>query len=130
MIQLVNVSLAFGGQTILDRVTWTIKPGQSIGLIGPNGAGKSTLLRVIADRQQLDEGDIAISGGTTIGFLEQEPKLDDDKTVLENIEPALQKVKDARRFCELVTQCESEGDDDFVQLVSEMMRASVKSPRR
>ena len=72
MIQLVNVSLAFGGQTILDRVTWTIKPGQSIGLIGPNGAGKSTLLRVIADRQQLDEGDIAISGGTTIGFLEQD----------------------------------------------------------
>ena len=72
MIQLQNVSLSFGGQHILDNLTWTLKPNQSIGLIGPNGAGKSTLLRVIAGRQAIDAGEVAIGGGTTVGFLEQD----------------------------------------------------------
>ena len=71
MIQLTNVSLAFGGQQILDSLTWTIKTNQSIGLIGPNGAGKSTLLRALAGRQDIDDGNIAITGGHTIGYLEQ-----------------------------------------------------------
>ncbi len=71
MIQLSNVSLAFGGQQILHNLTWTIKANQSIGLIGPNGAGKSTLLRALAGRQDIDDGNISITGGTTIGFLEQ-----------------------------------------------------------
>ncbi|MEM8488432.1 MAG: ABC-F family ATP-binding cassette domain-containing protein [Bacteroidota bacterium] len=71
MIQLTNVSLAFGGQQILDNLTWTIKANQSIGLIGPNGAGKSTLLRALASRQDIDAGNIGITGGNTIGYLEQ-----------------------------------------------------------
>lgn len=72
MIQLQNVSLSFGGQQILDNLTWTLKPNQSIGLIGPNGAGKSTLLRVISGRQLIDGGEVAIGGNTTVGFLEQD----------------------------------------------------------
>jgi len=72
MIQLQNVSLAFGGQQVLDRLSWTIAPHERrrIGLIGPNGAGKTTLLRVIAGRQTPDEGTVQ-RGNTTIGYLEQ-----------------------------------------------------------
>lgn len=84
MIQLSNVSLAFGGQTILDKLTWTIKPNLSIGLIGPNGAGKSTLLRVLANRQHIDEGTVAVSGGTSVGFLEQDvQEAPSDRTIKE-----------------------------------------------
>jgi len=72
MIQLVNASLAFGGQTILDDVTWALRDGRRIGLVGPNGAGKSTLLKVLTGRQKLDGGSLDIPGGTTVGYLEQD----------------------------------------------------------
>jgi ATP-binding cassette subfamily F protein 3 len=72
VIQLQNIDLAFGGRPIFDRLTWAIKPGQSIGLIGPNGTGKSTLLRVVAGTQAIDGGEVQMSGGTTVGFLEQD----------------------------------------------------------
>lgn len=71
MIQLTNAHLAFGGQTILDGVSWTIKPNRRIGLVGPNGAGKSTLLRVIMGRQVLDGGEFTL-GGQSVGYLEQD----------------------------------------------------------
>ncbi len=71
MIQLHNVSLSFGGQRVLDGLTWTIRLDRRIGLIGPNGAGKSTLLRVIAGVQAPDEGTV-VTGGTTIGYLAQD----------------------------------------------------------
>ena len=70
MIQLHDIALAFGGQRVLDGLTWTIKPGERIGLIGPNGAGKTTLLRVVAGFQDVDGGTIARS--STVGYLEQD----------------------------------------------------------
>ena len=72
MIQLHDVSLAFGGQQVLDGLTWTIAPHEQrrIGLIGPNGAGKTTLLRVIAGEHAPDEGSVQ-TGQTTVGYLKQ-----------------------------------------------------------
>ncbi len=72
MLQLSNISLAFGGQQVLDGVTWTLRTNQRIGLVGPNGAGKTTLLRIIAGRQRPDSGEIALTGGMSIGYLEQD----------------------------------------------------------
>jgi len=72
VIQLVNAALAFGGQTILDDVTWALRDGRRIGLVGPNGAGKSTLLKVLTGRHRLDGGSLDIPGGTTLGYLEQD----------------------------------------------------------
>ncbi len=72
MIQLHDVSLAFGGQQVLDGLTWTIAPHEQrrIGLIGPNGAGKTTLLRVIAGEHTPDDGSVQ-TGQTTVGYLKQ-----------------------------------------------------------
>jgi ATP-binding cassette, subfamily F, member 3 len=84
MIQLHNVSLAFGGQQVLDAVTWSIRPGQRIGLVGPNGAGKSTILRVIDGRQPVDAGTVAIPGNISVGYLEQDiQELAGDRPVVE-----------------------------------------------
>ncbi len=70
MIQLQNISLAFAGEPVLEGLSWTITPGQRIGLIGPNGAGKTTLLRVIDGRLQPDAGRVE-RGGQSVGYLEQ-----------------------------------------------------------
>jgi ATP-binding cassette subfamily F protein 3 len=83
MIQLFNASLSFGGRTILDNASWSLRPGQRIGLVGPNGAGKTTCLRVLMQRQPLDSGTLDIPGGTTIGYLEQDTQEEDTgRTVL------------------------------------------------
>ena len=72
MIQLNNIALAFGGQQVLDGVTWTIKANERIGLIGPNGAGKTTLLRVISGQHKPDAGEVSMGRGETLGYLEQD----------------------------------------------------------
>ena len=70
MIQLHGISLALGGQPILNNLSWAIKPGRRIGLIGANGAGKTTLLRLLSGRIEADEGKMARSGVT--GYLAQD----------------------------------------------------------
>ena len=93
LLQLTNASLAFGGQPVFDNLTWTIKPGKSIGLIGPNGAGKSTLLRVLAGRQLLDEGTISTSGDASLGFLEQDvQEMPSDRTIKEEALLAFEEI--------------------------------------
>ena len=84
MIQIHNVSIAFGGNSILRRLTWTIRAGQRIGLIGPNGAGKTTILRLITGSLLPDEGTISASGDATIGYLEQDvQEMDEERSVVE-----------------------------------------------
>ncbi|MFK7847870.1 MAG: ABC-F family ATP-binding cassette domain-containing protein [Rhodothermales bacterium] len=114
MIQLSNVSLAFGGQQILHNLTWTIKPNQLIGLIGPNGAGKSTLLRALARRQDIDDGDIAITGGTTIGYLEQNvQEMPTDRSIKEEAMQAFSVVLSLQAEEERITnQLESDMDHE------------------
>ena len=68
MIQLHNISLAFGGQKVLDNLTWTLRLNKRIGLIGPNGAGKSTLLRLIAGDLAPQVGEVQI-GGVPVGSM-------------------------------------------------------------
>ncbi len=72
MLYLQNLHLAFGGDPIFDGLTWTIKPGQRIGLIGPNGAGKTTLLRILAKQQHADAGEVTLEGTTSVGYLAQD----------------------------------------------------------
>ncbi len=84
MIYLTNISVVFGGQSVLDRLTWTVRPGVRTGLVGPNGAGKSTLLRVIAGLQPVDGGEVTAEGGTTVGYLTQDvQEMPGETTVLE-----------------------------------------------
>ncbi|OZC03649.1 ABC-F family ATP-binding cassette domain-containing protein [Rubricoccus marinus] len=72
MILLRDLSLAFGGRQLFDGLTWTVRPGERVGLVGPNGAGKTTLLKAIAGELPLDGGEIIREGNATVGFLRQD----------------------------------------------------------
>jgi ATP-binding cassette ChvD family protein len=88
-----KVRKAHGDKVILDDVTLHFLPGAKIGVLGPNGAGKSTVLRIMAGLDQPSNGDATLSPGYTVGILEQEPKLNEDKTVLGNVEEGVAETK-------------------------------------
>ena len=83
---------AHNDKVILDDVTLAFYPGAKIGVVGPNGAGKSTLLKVMAGLEEVSNGEARLSPGYTVGILQQEPPLDEDATVRENIEQAFAEV--------------------------------------
>jgi ATP-binding cassette subfamily F protein 3 len=124
MIQLVNVSLAFGGQQVFDGLTWTVRPGQRIGLIGPNGAGKSTLLRVITGQQRLDEGSVSLAGGTTLGYLEQDvQELDADRSVVEEALLAFHEVDELQDEEERIVQALEADTDHTTERYAQLLHA-------
>jgi len=82
ILNVANVTKCYGGQLVLDGLSWSIKKGEKIGLVGPNGAGKSTLFRLIAGVDAPDAGTIYRYPGLSIGYLAQTPRLDPDNTVL------------------------------------------------
>ncbi|WP_432249447.1 energy-dependent translational throttle protein EttA [Streptomyces sanyensis] len=84
---------AHGDKVILDDVTLSFLPGAKIGVVGPNGAGKSTVLKIMAGLEQPSNGDAFLSPGYTVGILLQEPPLDEDRTVLENVQMGVAEVK-------------------------------------
>ncbi len=70
-----DITKSFGARPLFEKLTFAVESGERIGLIGPNGAGKSTLLRLIAGLDSVDSGEISMSKGLRIGFLEQTPKI-------------------------------------------------------
>src|SRR4051812_15557008 len=84
---------AHGDKVVLDNVTLNFLPGVKIGVVGPNGAGKSSLLRIMAGDDQVSNGEARLMPGYSVGMLAQEPKLDESKTVLENIQLAVAETK-------------------------------------
>ena len=91
--QMHAVRKSHGEKVILDNVTLAFLPGAKIGVVGPNGAGKSTLLRMMAGVEQPSNGDAQLMPGFTVGILDQEPVLDDGKTVLGNVEDGVADTK-------------------------------------
>lgn len=85
VVHLDNLRHSFGSQRVLEGVTWEIQAGQKIGLVGPNGAGKSTLLRIIAGELKPDSGFVHRHREIKIGYLAQEPALDPNRTVWEEV---------------------------------------------
>ena len=84
---------AHGDKVVLDDVTLSFLPGAKIGVVGPNGAGKSSLIKIMAGLDQPSNGDALLAPGATVGILLQEPDLDPDKTVLENVEEGVAETK-------------------------------------
>lgn len=118
--QMYQVRKTHGDKVILDDVTMGFYPGAKIGVVGPNGMGKSTLLRVMAGLEDISNGEARLSPGYTVGILEQEPQLDEDKTVLQNIEQAFGDViAKVARFNE-IGELMAEPDADFDALMAEM----------
>jgi ATP-binding cassette ChvD family protein len=107
---------AHGDKVVLDDVTLSFLPGAKIGVVGPNGAGKSSLLRIMAGEDTPSNGEARLMPGYTVGMLAQEPKLDDSKTVLENIELAVADTKaKLARFNEIAELMATDYSDELME---------------
>ncbi|WP_167342242.1 ABC-F family ATP-binding cassette domain-containing protein [Nonlabens sp. SY33080] len=92
MLNIHNLHVSFGGETLFQEITFRLNAGQRVGLIGKNGAGKSTLLKVVAGDLEYDEGQVAMEKGTSIGFLKQDIDFVQGRTVLEEAYTAFAKA--------------------------------------
>jgi len=90
---MLKVRKAHGDKVILDNVTLNFLPGAKIGVVGPNGAGKSSVLKIMAGLDQPNNGEAYLKPGASVGILEQEPPLNEEKTVLGNVEEGLGEIK-------------------------------------
>ncbi|MEJ3404525.1 energy-dependent translational throttle protein EttA [Rathayibacter sp. YIM 133350] len=117
---MVRARKAVGDKLILDDVTMAFLPGAKIGVVGPNGAGKSTILKIMAGLDTPSNGEAKLSPGYSVGILMQEPELDENKTVLENVQEGLGEIKvKVDRFNE-ISALMAEPDADFDALLAEM----------
>ncbi|WP_037752739.1 energy-dependent translational throttle protein EttA [Streptomyces aculeolatus] len=107
---------AHGDKVILDNVTLNFLPGAKIGVVGPNGAGKSTVLKIMAGLEQPSNGDAFLSPGYSVGILLQEPPLNEEKTVLENVQEGVADTKGKLdRFNEIAEQMATEYTDELME---------------
>ncbi|MGO1318378.1 MAG: ATP-binding cassette domain-containing protein, partial [Cellulomonadaceae bacterium] len=83
---------AHGDKVILDDVSLNFLPGAKIGVVGPNGAGKSTILKIMAGLEQPSNGEARLAPGFSVGILLQEPPLNEEKTVLGNVEEGVGEI--------------------------------------
>jgi ATP-binding cassette ChvD family protein len=118
--QMIKARKAHGDKLILDDVTLSFIPGAKIGVVGPNGSGKSSVLKIMAGLDTPSNGEARLSEGYTVGILMQEPKLDETKTVLGNVEEAVKEVKaKLDRFNEISAEL-ANPDADYDRLLEEM----------
>ena len=103
---------------ILKDIYLSFFYGAKIGIIGLNGAGKSTLLRIIAGKEKSYNGEVVFSPGYSVGMLDQEPQLDDNKTVRQVVEEGVQEIVDILKEYEEINNKFAEPDADFDKLIA------------
>lgn len=107
---------------IIKDISLSFFPGAKIGLLGLNGAGKSTVLRIMAGAEKEFEGDVQWQPNISIGYLPQEPQLDPNKTVREEVESGLGEVMEAKNKLEEIYAAYAEPDADFDKLAEEQAK--------
>jgi ATP-binding cassette ChvD family protein len=118
--QMIKARKAHGDKVILDDVTLAFLPGAKIGVVGPNGSGKSSVLKIMAGLDTPSNGEARLSEGFSVGILMQEPKLNEEKTVLGNVEEAVHQTKaKLDRFNEISAEL-ANPDADYDTLLEEM----------
>ena len=127
IFSMVGVSKAFSPQKkVLNNIYLSFFYGAKIGIIGLNGAGKSTLLKIIAGVEKNYQGNVVFSPGYSVGYLEQDPKLDPEKTVKQCVQEGVQPIMDMLAEPQGIPFCFSEG----VQYVYPFRLLPQESPRR
>lgn len=127
MLNIHNLSISFGGETLFDEITFRLGAGDRVGLIGKNGAGKSTMLKILAGEQEPDTGQIAKDKELKIGFLKQDIDFIQGRTVLEEAQQAFVEIKAIEKKIDHInhqlatrTDYESEGYTELIQDLSEI----------
>jgi ATP-binding cassette ChvD family protein len=111
-----KVRKAHGDKVILDDVTLSFFPGAKIGVVGPNGAGKSSVLRIMAGLDKPNNGDAFLANDATVGILQQEPPLNEEKTVRGNVEEGLGEIKvKLDRFNEVAELMATDYSDELME---------------
>jgi ATP-binding cassette ChvD family protein len=116
-----KVRKAHGDKVILDDVTLNFLPGAKIGVVGPNGAGKSTVLKIMAGLEHANNGEAYLQPGATVGILQQEPPLNEEKTVLGNVEEGLGEIKtQLDRYNAIAEQMATDYSDELMEEFGEL----------
>ena len=118
--QMIKARKAIGDKVILDDVTMAFYPGAKIGMVGPNGAGKSSILKIMAGIDQPSNGEARLTPGYSVGILLQEPPLNEDKTVLGNVEEGVAEIKSKLDRYNEISAAMADPDADFDALMAEM----------
>ena len=119
IFSMVGVSKAFSPQKkVLNNIYLSFFYGAKIGIIGLNGAGKSTLLKIIAGVEKNYQGDVVFSPGYSVGYLEQDPKLDPKKTVKQCVQEGVQPIMDMLAEYDQINNAFAEPDADFDKLIA------------
>ncbi|MGW0890390.1 energy-dependent translational throttle protein EttA [Saccharopolyspora sp. NPDC002578] len=111
-----KVRKAHGDKVILEDATIQFLPGAKIGVVGPNGAGKSTVLKIMAGLEHPNNGEAFLSPGYTVGIMQQEPPLNEDKTVLGNVEEGVGEIMEKlHRFNAIAEQLATDYTDELME---------------
>jgi len=121
VLALSHVRKSYDSKVVLDDVTLAFLPGAKIGVVGPNGMGKSTLLRMMAGLEQPSNGEVLRMPGYSVGILAQEPALDEDKTVLGNVEAGVAETTALLdRYNEVAAKLAAVYSDDLLDEMSRL----------
>ncbi|TIO78137.1 MAG: energy-dependent translational throttle protein EttA [Mesorhizobium sp.] len=121
-----GLSKAYGTKKVLDNIHLSFYPDAKIGILGPNGSGKSTILRIMAGLDKEYQGEAWLAEGATVGYLAQEPQLDPNKTVRENVmDGVARKTAIIERYNELMMNYSDETADESAKLQDEMDRLNL-----
>ncbi|MEO0811925.1 MAG: ABC-F family ATP-binding cassette domain-containing protein, partial [Myxococcota bacterium] len=104
MLQLRGLSKSFGARTLFQNVSWSLTPGERIGLVGPNGTGKTTLLKILSGSESSDDGEIIAPKGMQVGYLAQDVKVESSGNVLEHAMSGARDAIEARHELERTTR--------------------------
>ncbi|SJM35903.1 fused putative transporter subunits of ABC superfamily: ATP-binding components [Mesorhizobium delmotii] len=121
-----GLNKAYGTKKVLENIHLSFYPDAKIGILGPNGAGKSTILKIMAGIDKEWSGEAWLAEGATVGYLAQEPALDANKTVFENVmEGVAAKTAIIERYNELMMNYSDETADESAKLQDEMDRLNL-----
>jgi ATP-binding cassette ChvD family protein len=116
-----KVRKAHGDKVILDDVSMSFYPGAKIGVVGPNGAGKSSVLKIMAGLDQPNNGEAFIAPGASVGILQQEPPLNEEKTVLGNVEEGVGEIMvKLKRFNEIAELMATDYSDELMEEMGQL----------